>query len=1216
MRFRFNKNKSQPEKITKYSIRKFHFGAASVAVASLLFFGNGSVQAADNVVSQATANPNTHQSEPTTSSGGNSSGDSGSAGKPDASATTAAAQVTPTPTATTVAQPTTSAETEKSTEAPKTEVPSATTTPAPAEAVPSATSTTSNAGENGALSSNEQPAPATANEADNAEEKAAKEKVDVTALQTALTDLEDKLSKLKEESKKDSYKTLVTEAKKVVDDHEVTKETADKQLELVETAIKEVEEAIKKEAEQAKEEQPKEENPTPKKRGKGKRGAEIPAPKEELKALPTYTNGAGDTGTYALAEEMRKIVTYLRKNGADESEIASIKANYDKLNEKLGLTDENAVLSEADFAAATANLKAARDFTEAFLRKQDENGQPLNEQPTVPGTERSVGDGLNRQTRQAGKSFADSIEYFIDDGKQETPYSKYTYVFHTMKQSGVNDWGRNEKVSNGQRFIHARTEQNREGFSWDILVNEGGFNNYSTNSFWFTIPNGQNYVNNSVEVTKVSTGEKFTGSTIESALQAAGLGRVTKGTPADSGVFRSGMGAGPEAYRTGSLNDLARESVDTLIDKGLYRRAYETAADQKESNEKFDRIVNSGGSLYYFEIPERTGDSYRITFRTKGNNLPKNLVYAVGSKAVMLENALRVRALTNQWHAQTDKERDSTDRFPMKLKGNGTFLIDQDHFFNKGWPSSAATLKRDANGNPQGTVFGNVSGTSGVNIDNIESHRGLVTYGGAGSLHAIDFTSYVMYEGYENNFEAGKQKANNDYGQDFVFFNKQGNTLSKEALGKDAGETPGLHKYKYKRTFRDGSTDDGYFNIATRPKNPTIVKPQKFFVGSAATVTVKDGNNGKSITLFREYVENGVTKTEEISTTNANSSGVATFNLPTVKEGKYYARSIIKTDEYLDYTGAKKNTVESDLVTSDNQKIQAVVPPEVRVQGQELSETREGARVLYEVIQGERFFPRVEAWDDKGNLTKFNIDNMRPGITSPNTGSNFRPISVVAVKTNSSEARFTGNVALTETPGEYTSKITVADESGEEKDYFYKYRIIKRDTEAPTVTMNGNALTENASANRFVVYRGATFNPTFVVNDNSGTVSSFKINNVPEGVWFNKNGGSDSPKENLQSGTSYQLATNNTVSNTANLGTHDANVVVRDAQGNEKTYKFQYTVVDVQPKNTPKTVEINSQLGNAGDYLKAVDSNTGTDVSKYLPDNATYSWKEGQATIL
>lgn len=125
MRFRFNKNKSQPEKITKYSIRKFHFGAASVAIASLLFFGNGSVQAADNVVSPATGNPNTHQSEHTTSSGGKASGDSGNAGTSDAPASQPTAPVTPNPATTVETKP----------EAPKADAPS-TLTPA-AEEVPS-----------------------------------------------------------------------------------------------------------------------------------------------------------------------------------------------------------------------------------------------------------------------------------------------------------------------------------------------------------------------------------------------------------------------------------------------------------------------------------------------------------------------------------------------------------------------------------------------------------------------------------------------------------------------------------------------------------------------------------------------------------------------------------------------------------------------------------------------------------------------------------------------------------------------------------------------------------------------------------------------------------------------------------------------------------------------------------------------------------------------
>ena len=95
------------EKLTRFSIRKYHFGAASVAVASLLFFGNGTVQAAENA---SAATDGTHQR--VAGGGGDSSGESGT---PDASAaTTAAAQVTPTPTATTVPHSTTPAEGEAS----------------------------------------------------------------------------------------------------------------------------------------------------------------------------------------------------------------------------------------------------------------------------------------------------------------------------------------------------------------------------------------------------------------------------------------------------------------------------------------------------------------------------------------------------------------------------------------------------------------------------------------------------------------------------------------------------------------------------------------------------------------------------------------------------------------------------------------------------------------------------------------------------------------------------------------------------------------------------------------------------------------------------------------------------------------------------------------------------------------------------------------------
>ncbi|WP_252189005.1 YSIRK-type signal peptide-containing protein [Streptococcus pseudopneumoniae] len=61
-------NKDNGEKIFRYSIRKYHFGAASVAVAALMFFANG-VQAQAPAVSSATA------SDVVAGPAGNSDGD-------------------------------------------------------------------------------------------------------------------------------------------------------------------------------------------------------------------------------------------------------------------------------------------------------------------------------------------------------------------------------------------------------------------------------------------------------------------------------------------------------------------------------------------------------------------------------------------------------------------------------------------------------------------------------------------------------------------------------------------------------------------------------------------------------------------------------------------------------------------------------------------------------------------------------------------------------------------------------------------------------------------------------------------------------------------------------------------------------------------------------------------------------------------------------------
>ena len=61
--------KYNKEKVFRYSIRKYHFGAASVAVAALMFFANGAVAAHEPIT------PSTASDVVTAGSDGNSDGD-------------------------------------------------------------------------------------------------------------------------------------------------------------------------------------------------------------------------------------------------------------------------------------------------------------------------------------------------------------------------------------------------------------------------------------------------------------------------------------------------------------------------------------------------------------------------------------------------------------------------------------------------------------------------------------------------------------------------------------------------------------------------------------------------------------------------------------------------------------------------------------------------------------------------------------------------------------------------------------------------------------------------------------------------------------------------------------------------------------------------------------------------------------------------------------
>ena len=453
------KSNDNGEKLYRYSIRKYHFGAASVAIAALMFFANGGGVAAAEVVTPATANPNAHQLEATMNSGGDSSGTSG--------------------------RPENTKEINK-----------------PAEVSTQASVISDRQVEKETGNStplNDVNQDALVNKVINTAS------VNVTDLQTALTELESKLTNVKDDEEKGKFNTVVVEAKKLLVDTEATQEQVNQQLTLVKETISSVEALSKKQESKVSEEETKKsekdrsaeveasnrETATPARSARGRKGrtTEVQAVDSEnatptveaatsnkvteSKELPTYTNGAG---TYALAEEMRNIIDYMKQNGADTNEVAAIKANYDQLNMVLG-AHEDGVLPEEEFKRAVANLTGARNKIEEFL----------NRNTIIPGTERSEVTLHNRQTREYGLNFQDSREYYYEDGKRGiSPYSKYTYVFHNYRATNAPKFD-HQPVSNAEKYIHVRVDPTDTGFLWTVSVNAGRFSNTTNDSYWFTI---------------------------------------------------------------------------------------------------------------------------------------------------------------------------------------------------------------------------------------------------------------------------------------------------------------------------------------------------------------------------------------------------------------------------------------------------------------------------------------------------------------------------------------------------------------------------------------------------------------------------------------------------------------------------------------------------------------------------------------------------------
>ena len=322
-------------------------------------------------------------------------------------------------------------------------------------------------------------------------------------------------------------------------------------------------------------------------------------------------------------------------------------------------------------------------------------------------------------------------------------------------------------------------------------------------------------------------------------------------------------------------------------------------------------------------------------------------------------------------------------------------------------------------------------------------------------------------------------------------------------------------------------------------------------------------------------------------------------------------RDIIVTGKVSEYKTGTTRWVDDELYTRNVNATDA--------SNNSISNTREHpTAVTFKVLtQATKYVPHVgnqvinkDITAPGATVTPAEFDAIKSNITFTSDRGDVKISNGANNRTANLNITMKDNGAIKKNPtdGSYyvDTKIEYPDHSTED----VRIPVTKSDTTAPRVTINGKELSETATDYSFVVFKGSTFNPTLRVSDDKNDVKSVSVSGLPSGNNFSATGNWS------KNGADVQVAGNTvTATNNAQLGDHEASIVVKDVLNNEKTYKFKYKVVDVEIKETPKTVPLNTQLGDSHNYVKVVDGTNNDGDDKYYPDGMSFKWKKDTAEV-
>ena len=450
-----SKEERKGEKVFRYSIRKYHFGAASVAVAALMFFANGTAQAQTPDISPATESGTTRTSALVSDSSGGGVSEELSEETPD-------------------------------------------TDPSqPEQPIQGNRENQEASDKNKSLVKDSEEG-----KGEKQAEEASRPTVDKSLAESAQTSLQALLANLTLDSMKELHARVeagLAQAKAVLENPNSSQEEVNAQVQAMKTLTEEVNKALAggltspAELGEGSGVTQSEPSPTPR-RGRGRRGQLTPptAPvstenqetKERAEEVTDYTNGQG---SYPLSDKIHHLLQELKTSTENPEQVQKLKEAYDKFNEALGQS-ENGLVNQEVFNAALEEYKKA-----AHLKKDAEETGGTRNRRSVSGLVYGFATGntgKEKRSRDDSGRERDTRNLYNGQNLNEIPL-KYiatveTGTIRNISLSGFPTVGKDGKTwatiktridSNGKRAVLTITGQSPKNlyglYNTTLTVTEG-----------------------------------------------------------------------------------------------------------------------------------------------------------------------------------------------------------------------------------------------------------------------------------------------------------------------------------------------------------------------------------------------------------------------------------------------------------------------------------------------------------------------------------------------------------------------------------------------------------------------------------------------------------------------------------------------------------------------------------------------------------------------